>query len=200
VLAIAATAAAIRLRVRSIAEESEIEAATVINAAGLGAGGLATGTSGVDGYEAPQTRFAKGNYFLYEGGNPFRALVYPLPVEGGLGIHATFDLADRLRFGPDVEWIDTIDYRVDADRRGAFAAAIREYWPDLDEAQLVPGYAGIRPKLSGPGERAADFRIDIAATGTRRQLIHVLGIESPGLTATLALADLVAASVATAAG
>jgi L-2-hydroxyglutarate oxidase LhgO len=122
--------------------------------------------------------------------------VYPLPVDGGLGIHATFDLAGRLRFGPDIEWVDRVDYAVDARRRAAFASAIRDYWPGIDEARLVPGYSGIRPKLSGPGEPPADFRIDLAASGARRQLVHLLGIESPGLTSALAIGDAVAERVA----
>lgn len=191
---------AIRLDIRSRGDASQLEAATVINAAGLGAGPLAVCASGTDGPFPPPIRFAKGNYFLYEGTCPFTALVYPLPVDGGLGIHATFDLAGRLRFGPDVEWVEHIDYAVQAERRGAFAEAIRSYWPALDEARLVPGYAGIRPKLVGPGEAPADFRIDLAAGGARRQLMHLLGIESPGLTSALAIADHVAERVAMAAG
>jgi L-2-hydroxyglutarate oxidase LhgO len=191
---------AIRLEVRSHGDASELDAATVINAAGLSAGRLAANARGAEGNTLPSIRFAKGNYFLYEGHCPFTALVYPLPVDGGLGIHATFDLAGRLRFGPDVEWVERIDYAVDGRRRGAFAEAIRSYWPALDETRLVPGYAGIRPKLVGPGEPPADFRIDLAARGTRRQLVHLLGIESPGLTSALAIADHVAERVAMAAG
>ena len=186
----------VRLDVRSRELATALEAATVINAAGLAAGRLAAETGGVEGYAAPPVRFAKGNYFLYEGACPFTALVYPLPVDGGLGIHATFDLAGRLRFGPDVEWVERIDYSVDPARSAAFASAIQGYWPAFDETRLVAGYAGIRPKLNGPGAAAADFRIDVVAGGDRRQLVHLLGIESPGLTASLALADEVAKRVA----
>jgi D-amino-acid oxidase len=196
VLAISIEAMAIRLQVRSQGATIELEAATVINAAGLAAGKLAARVRGADAYVAPAIRFAKGNYFLYEGRCPFAALVYPLPVDGGLGIHATFDLGGRLRFGPDVEWVDRIDYAVDPRRREAFARAIQGYWPEVDAALLAPGYAGIRPKLSGPGEPPADFRIDMAATGERRQLVHLLGIESPGLTSALALADAVTERIA----
>jgi len=196
VLGIAVGAGEVELDVRSGGRDAAVEATTVINAAGLGAGALAARTRGTDAYSAPAVRFAKGNYFLYEGPSPFTALVYPLPVDGGLGIHATFDLAGRLRFGPDIEWVDRVDYAVDARRRAAFASAIRDYWPGIDEARLVPGYSGIRPKLSGPGEPPADFQIDLAASGARRQLVHLLGIESPGLTSALAIGDAVVERVA----
>ena len=189
VLRITVVTDAIELDILTRGNDSVVQAATVINAAGLGAGQLAAGVRGAGSYSPPAVRLAKGNYFLYEGECPFETLVYPLPVDGGLGIHATFDLAGHLRFGPDVEWVDRVDYSVDARRRRSFADAIRGYWPLLDEAQLFPGYSGIRPKLSGPGEPTADFRIDAPATGAGRQLVHLLGIESPGLTSALALAD-----------
>lgn len=175
---------------------TELLATTVINAGGLAAGELAQMTTGTAGYTAPRIRFARGNYFLYEGENPFDTLIYPLPVDGGLGIHATIDLAGQLRFGPDVEWIARVEYGVDAGKRGDFADAIRHYWPAVDAGRLAPGYAGIRPKLSGPDEAVADFRIDVAAAGSKRQLIHLLGIESPGLTSCLALGDAVLARLA----
>jgi L-2-hydroxyglutarate oxidase LhgO len=178
----------IRLAVVSDGETSEIRAATVVNSAGLGAGRVAARCTGLDDYTAPRTYYAKGNYFIYRGKSPFGSLVYPLPVDGGLGIHATLDLGGRLRFGPDVEWVDEIDYTVDTGRRDAFAEAIRTYWPILETADLAPDYAGIRPKLSGPGEKAADFRVDIPASGRHRQLVHLFGMESPGLTAALAIA------------
>lgn len=181
----------IRLDLTSEDQEGELAATTVVNAAGLAAARLAGTCLGTDGYAAPRAHFAKGNYFLYNGPSPFRSLVYPLPVDGGLGVHATLDLGGKLRFGPDVEWVDAIDYTVDSGRKAAFAESIRHYWPALDPDDLVPGYAGIRPRLAGPGGSWADFRIDVAAAGTGRQLIHLLGIESPGLTATLAIADAV---------
>jgi L-2-hydroxyglutarate oxidase LhgO len=180
-------------------ERTELAATTVINSGGLHAGRLAADCSGVGQYVPPAVRFAKGDYFIYGGKSPFRSLIYPLPVDGGLGIHATLDMAGKLRFGPDVEWIDTIDYTVDPAKAGRFAEAIRTYWPDLDDADLVPGYAGIRPKLSGPGEPTADFRVDVAVADESRQLVHMLGIESPGLTASLAIADHVAEVIADAA-
>jgi L-2-hydroxyglutarate oxidase LhgO len=170
---------------------SSLLARTVVNAAGLHASRVARMLHG-EAVDLPATRYAKGNYFAYHGPNPFAHLVYPLPVAGGLGIHATLDLAGKLRFGPDVEWIDAIDYTVSNDRRAAFAAAIRSYWPQVVPANLQPGYAGVRPKLHGPNETAADFiikRMDAADGNT--QIVHLLGIESPGLTASLAIGDYV---------
>jgi L-2-hydroxyglutarate oxidase LhgO len=123
---------------------------------------------------------------------PFRHLVYPLPEPGGLGVHLTLDLAGQARFGPDVAWVDSLDYRVDPGRAAGFAAAIRRYWPGLPDGALHPAYAGVRPKLSGPDMPAADFRIDGMAAHGIRPVIHLFGIESPGLTASLAIADHVA--------
>jgi L-2-hydroxyglutarate oxidase LhgO len=186
---IAVDADRIRLDLTSGTESSALSARTVVNAAGLDAGRLAAATAGTGAYRPPAIRFARGNYFSYDGPSPFRALVYPLPAAGGLGIHATHDLAGRLRFGPDFEWVESIDYRVDAGRRPAFAEAIREYWPELDERRLTAGYAGIRPRLAAAGESWADFCLDLPAAKARRQILHLLGIESPGLTAALALAE-----------
>jgi len=190
---------AIRLVIESGDEQSELIATTVINAAGLNAVRLAKLCTGVPTNQLPASFLAKGNYFIYDGTSPFRSLVYPLPVEGGLGIHATLDLAGKLRFGPDVEWIDEIDYSVDIARRNAFAEAIKHYWPALKTQDLIPGYAGIRPKLSGPGEPPQDFRIETVASGRQRQLVHLFGFESPGLTAALAIADEVRKGIDTAA-
>lgn len=189
VRAIHVTDDAVGLAIESDGEESRLEARTVVNSAGLGAVELAARCTGSDFSEVPKGFFAKGSYFIYAGATPFRTLVYPLPVDGGLGIHATLDLAGKLRFGPDVEWIDTIDYSVDAKRGAVFAESIRTYWPSIRAEDLVPGYAGVRPKLSGPGQPPADFRIDVAASGSSRQLVHLFGIESPGLTAALAIAE-----------
>jgi L-2-hydroxyglutarate oxidase LhgO len=175
---------AIGIETRSDDEAGRLTATTVINAAGLEAVDLARRSDQVA--DVPIMRLAKGNYFSYSGKSPFETLVYPLPVDGGLGIHATLDLGGRLRFGPDVEWIDAIDYSVDETRHEAFAASIRTYWKGFDETNLVPGYSGIRPKLSGPGEAPADFRIEVAPD---RRLVHLFGIESPGLTAALAIAE-----------
>ena len=190
------------------AEVSEIEARTVINAAGLDASrvarafaagdsavGPAIASGNIGGASAdsehaaiPETRFAKGSYFLYDGPSPFNHLVYPLPVDGGLGIHATHDLAGSLRFGPDVEWIDTVGYEVDGSRAEKFAHSIATWWPDLDPARLNPGYAGVRPKLVAAGEPPGDFLIMGPTESGHGQLVHLLGFESPGLTASLALA------------
>jgi L-2-hydroxyglutarate oxidase LhgO len=178
----------ISLKVQSGDEQSELIATTVINSAGLDAVALARQCTGVNIEDLPKGFLAKGNYFVYDGKSPFRTLVYPLPVDGGLGVHATLDLGGKLRFGPDVEWVDTVDYSVDESRRDLFAASIRNFWPAIRPENLLPDYAGIRPKLAGPGEPAADFRIEVAAAGRKRQLVHLLGIESPGLTASLSMA------------
>ena len=193
--AIDVKASGIRLSATTDGERIELQARTVVNAAGLDAGRLARQTTGTDGYAAPTVRLAKGSYFTFTGKSPFASLIYPLPEDGGLGIHATLDLAGQLRFGPDVEWVDTIDYSVDAGRRARFAESIRTYWPALRDEDLVAGYAGIRPKLGGPGEKMQDFRFDLAAGGPERQLMHLLGIESPGLTAALAIAEEVRARI-----
>jgi L-2-hydroxyglutarate oxidase LhgO len=176
----------IELTIGSDGATSVVAAQVVVNAAGLGATRTARA---LEDETVPQTRYAKGNYFSYQGPSPFTHLVYPLPVAGGLGIHATFDLAGKLRFGPDVEWVDTVDYGVDARRAGAFYAAIRTYWPAVRLENLQPSYAGVRPKLSGPGEDVADFVITSARLSGKARLVHLLGIESPGLTSSLAIAD-----------
>lgn len=178
----------IHVGVQSGDNQSELIAATVINSSGLDAITLARQCTGTGSEDLPTAYFAKGNYFVYDGSSPLRNLVYPLPVDGGLGVHATLDLGGKLRFGPDVQWIHSIDYSVDESRRDAFVQSIQHFWPAICAEDLLPGYAGIRPKLSGPGDPVADFRIEVAAAGRKRQLIHLLGIESPGLTASLAIA------------
>jgi L-2-hydroxyglutarate oxidase LhgO len=162
---------------------------TLINAAGLGAEQVARAVREIAPECVPRLRFAKGNYFVLNGRPPFSHLIYPAPVPGGLGTHLTLDLAGQARFGPDVEWVDRIDYTVDPARASGFYAAVRRYWPELKDEALQPGYCGIRPKLSGPGEPAADFRIDDASVHGVAGLINLFGVESPGLTASLALAD-----------
>ncbi|WP_264045020.1 NAD(P)/FAD-dependent oxidoreductase [Methylobacterium flocculans] len=164
----------------------------VVNAAGLGAQALAATVEGYPAARIPRQVLAKGSYFGCVGRPAFSRLIYPAPVEGGLGIHLTLDLAGRMRFGPDVEWLDAIDYRVDPGRAHAFAQAIRRYWPGLPDGALTPDYAGIRPKLTGPGEPAADFRIEGPAEHGLSGLVHLYGIESPGLTSSLSLAEEVA--------
>jgi L-2-hydroxyglutarate oxidase LhgO len=139
-----------------------------------------------------EASYAKGSYFSLTGARPFRHLVYPMPDEAGLGIHATLDLDGAIRFGPDVEWVRELDYAVDARRAGDFYQSIRSYWPELPEGALQPGYAGIRPKLVGAGEKAADFVIEGATEHGCAGLVNLLGIESPGLTSCLAIGEHVA--------
>ena len=165
----------------------------LVNAAGLSAQDVAASLTGLPPATIPQQYIAKGNYFVLSGRCPFHRLVYPMPPSGGLGVHVTLDLAGQAKFGPDVQWIDTIDYSVDPARAESFYAAIRTYWPGLPDGALQPGYAGIRPKLSGPGEPAADFMIQGPDDHGVAGLVNLYGIESPGLTAALAIADRVAA-------
>lgn len=169
-----------------------LAARTVINAAGHGAPLLAQATKGLAPAHQPTGWFAKGNYFTLSGRAPFSRLIYPVPQEAGLGVHLTLDLGGQARFGPDVEWVENVDYAVDPSRGESFYDAIRTYWPDLPEGALEPGYAGVRPKLGPAGSPTADFRIDGPETHGVPGLINLFGIESPGLTASLAIADLVA--------
>ncbi len=164
----------------------------LVNAAGLGAQSLARRIEGLAPTCVPRQVLAKGSYFGCGGKPAFTRLIYPAPVEGGLGIHLTLDLAGRMRFGPDVEWVNEPDYTVDPARAAGFEAAIRRYWPGLPDGRLTPDYAGIRPKLSGPGEPAADFRIDGPPEHGLPGLVQLFGIESPGLTSSLSLAEEVA--------
>jgi L-2-hydroxyglutarate oxidase LhgO len=174
----------------------ELLASVVVNSAGLNAQGVARAIAGVPEQSIPAAIYAKGNYYVLQGKAPFRHLVYPVPEPGGLGVHLTLDLAGQARFGPDVEWVDKLDYVVDPARAERFYRAIRGYWPGLPDGALHPGYAGIRPKLSGPGAAAADFLIQGPEAHGVRGLVNLYGIESPGLTAALAIAEEVAAAVA----
>ncbi len=164
-------------------------ATTLVNCAGLHAQAVAASLAGFAPHQVPPTWYAKGNYFSLGRRTRFRHLIYPVPEQAGLGVHLTLDLAGQVRFGPDVEWIDRIDYPVDPRRGDAFYAEVRKYWPALPDGSLQPDYAGIRPKLSGPGEPASDFRIDGPEVHGVQGLVHLFGIESPGLTASLAIAD-----------
>jgi len=161
----------------------------VVNSAGLGAQALARRIDGYPAEKVPRLILAKGNYFGFTGRPVFSRLVYPTPVDGGLGVHVTLDLAGRMRFGPDVEWIAQEDYSVDAARADAFYARIRSYWPGLPDNSLAPDYCGIRPKLTGPGEPAADFVIAGPDAHCMPRLVNLFGIESPGLTASLSIAQ-----------
>lgn len=165
----------------------------LVNAAGLQAQQVASAIEPLPAAAIPPRRLARGCYFQLAGRAPFSRLIYPVPVPGGLGVHLTLDLGGQARFGPDVEWIDALDYTVDPRRADAFYAEVREYWPPLPDASLVPAYAGIRPKLSGPGEPAADFVIAGPAAHGVPGLVNLFGIESPGLTACLAIGEHVAA-------
>lgn len=171
----------------------ELAARQVVNAAGLWASDVAAAISGLDPRHVPVARFARGSYFGLPGRAAFSHLIYPVPEPGGLGVHLTLDLAGAMRFGPDVEWIARPEYRLNPGRKAHFETEIRRYWPDLPEGALAPTYCGIRPKLSGPDEPAADFRIDGARVHGVPGLVNLFGIESPGLTAALAVAELVAA-------
>jgi L-2-hydroxyglutarate oxidase LhgO len=172
-------------------EPSALHCRVLVNAAGLQAPAVARHIEGVPADTIPPAYFCRGVYFTLSGRAPFRRLVYPVPVAGGLGVHLTLDLAGQARFGPDVEWIPAIDYAVNPARGRAFYAAIRSYWPDLADGALQPGYAGIRPKISGPGEPAADFLVQGPAIHGVPGLVNLYGIESPGLTSSLPLADAV---------
>ncbi|MGE0239226.1 MAG: NAD(P)/FAD-dependent oxidoreductase [Parvibaculaceae bacterium] len=169
---------------------------SVVNAAGLGAQAVAGRLSGFPRQHVPPLTFARGCYFTLSGKAPFSRLIYPVPVDGGLGIHLTLDLARQARFGPDVEWIDGVDYTLDEKRGLSFYEDIRRYWPALADGRLQPGYTGIRPKLSRKGEPAADFVISGPADHGIPGLVNLFGIESPGLTASLAIADAVSAKLA----
>ena len=169
-------------------DDAVLTAARIVNCAGLWAHRLALATDGLEPAYRPPLVFARGVYFSYAGRHPFSRLIYPVPQDGGLGVHLTLDLAGQARFGPNVEWIDDIDYRVDAGLHADFLQAARQIWPQIEGDRLLPGYAGIRPKLSGPGQPSADFRIDGPETHGLAGLINLFGIESPGLTSSLAIA------------
>lgn len=171
-------------------ESPVARARTVINSAGLQAQRVASSIQDFPAQFIPTVRFAKGSYFALSGASPFSRLVYPVPRPGGhLGIHMTLDLGGAARFGPDSEWVDCLDYAVDPRRMGLFAEAIRQYWPGLTDGRLYPAYAGIRPKVSGPGEATRDFYIAGPTEHGVAGLVNLFGIESPGLTASLAIAD-----------
>ncbi len=172
--------------------DAAIHCRRVINAAGLHAQAVAATIEGLPRTTIPPQYLARGHYYSLSGKSPFNRLVYPVAEAGGLGIHVTLDMSGTARFGPDVQWLKAIDYSFNDDTRGKFAAAIRRYYPALDDNRLQPGYTGIRAKLSGPGEPAADFVIQGTADHRVPGLVNLYGIESPGLTAALAIAEEVA--------
>lgn len=174
--------------IRSGVDSIEIGCRWLVNSAGLQALPLLALITGYPRERLRKAYYAKGNYFSCQGSRPFKHLVYPMPNEAGLGVHATLDLDGTTRFGPDVEWVDgPDDYQVDASRSIGFYSAIREYWPTLPDGALQPGYAGIRPKLVGPEGKAADFEIEGPEIHGVSGLVNLLGIESPGLTSSLAI-------------
>ena len=179
------TASGYRVEVDGYALECE----SVVNSAGLLAVDVAHRIDGLSPEHVPRAYFAKGHYFMMSGKSPFRRLIYPIATAGGLGVHVTLDMGSQVRFGPDVSWVDEIDYRFDESRAPDFADAIVKYFPALDIARLTPGYTGIRPKIAGPGEPAADFVIQGAGTHGCDGLVNLFGIESPGITASLAIAN-----------
>ena len=189
------------VEVQSADGDFELQADRVINAAGLHACALARRFDGLNPRHVPGERFAKGSYFSLSGAAPFSRLVYPAPVDAWLGVHLTLDLAGQVRFGPDLEWLDAadpaeIDYAVDPARAAGFEQAIRRFWPGLPAGALQPAYSGVRPKIYAPGEAAPDFRIDGPQQHGLPGLVNLFGIESPGLTSALAIAERVAAMAA----
>jgi len=171
---------------------SALNADIVVNSAGLYAPQFAGALEGFPAEHVPPSYFAKGNYYSLIGKPPFSRPIYPVPEAAGLGVHVTVDLGGQVRFGPDVEWIDEIDYDVDPRRADSFYEAVRKYYPALPDGAIQPGYSGIRPKIQAPGEPAKDFIVQGSETHGINGLINLLGIESPGLTASLAIADHVA--------
>lgn len=170
-------------------EAMELTANCVINATGLYAPSVARKLAGQPAMHIPQAYYCKGSYFTLSGRSPFSRLIYPMPDSAGLGVHLTLDLGGQAKFGPDTEWVDGPDYSLDPRRAESFYDAVRRYWPDLPDASLNPGYTGIRPKIVGPGAPAADFVIAGPSTHGIANLVNLFGIESPGLTACLAIAE-----------
>lgn len=180
------------------AEDTRLRTRIVVNAGGLRAPALAARIEGLDAAHVPQAHFAKGNYFSLTGRAPFTRLIYPVPEAAGLGVHLTLDMGGQARFGPDVEWIEVPegaepDYAVRPERGAGFYDAIRRYWPGLKDGALQPAYSGVRPKVTGPGEAAADFILSGPEAHGIAGLVNLFGIESPGLTSSLAIADEVVA-------
>jgi L-2-hydroxyglutarate oxidase LhgO len=178
------------------ADGSELAAGILVNSAALHAPALARRFEGLDARFVPKEWFAKGNYYALSGHSPFTHLIYPAPADAHLGVHLTLDLGGQAKFGPDIEWLDVqspdqIDYRVDPARADGFYAEVRRYWPALPDGALAPSYSGVRPKIHGPHEKAPDFRIDGPALHGVPGLVNLFGIESPGLTSALAIAELV---------
>ena len=189
VSSVGAAASGFTLTVENV--EEEFSCKTFINAAGLWATDIATEVGQLDAEHSQRMHFVKGHYFAYQGKSPFNHLIYPIPIDGGLGVHATNDMGGAARFGPDVEWVDAIDYAFDESRKGRFVESIKSFFPGLDESKLTPAYTGIRPKLTGPGAEVRDFVIQGPADHGIAGLVNLVGIESPGLTSSLAIGEYV---------
>ena len=174
-------------------EPMELGCSLLVNCAGLGAQSVAAGIEGLDARTIPRLYPAKGNYFQLVGRSPFARLIYPMPDAAWLGVHVGLDLAGRCKFGPDLHWVDTLDYDVDRSQADAFYASIRRYWPDLPDGALEPDYTGIRPKIYAKGEPARDFCVQTADEHGVEGLVNLYGIESPGLTSSIAIGEHVAA-------
>jgi L-2-hydroxyglutarate oxidase LhgO len=186
------------IEVHSSGDDAKLTVRNLIAAAGLGMAELGPALPRATSYAPPQMSFAKGHYYTMSGRTSFQHLVYPVPVDGGLGTHLTLDMSGRARFGPDVQWVDRIDYAFDdplGSRRAEFEGSIRRYWPGLPDGALEPGYTGIRPKISGKGEPARDFEIHGIEAHGIPGMVALYGIESPGLTSCLAIAERVAAQI-----
>lgn len=184
-----------------MADGSELQCRVLVNSASLHACSLARRFEGLQPRFVPREFFAKGNYYSLAARVPFSHLIYPAPADAWLGVHLTLDLGGQAKFGPDLEWLrvdspEQIDYTVDPGRADGFYAEVRRYWPGLPDGALAPSYSGVRPKIHGPGEAAADFRIDGPALHGVPGLVNLFGIESPGLTSALAIAEVVAQLVA----
>jgi L-2-hydroxyglutarate oxidase LhgO len=193
-IAIAREDGGFRITVRNVKEQMILEAPIVVNSGGLWAPKVASLIEGLDSRFVPETYLAKGNYVTLTGRNPFRHLVYPVPEPGGLGVHLTIDMAGAGRFGPNVEWLPihdpaAIDYSVSPSLTEIFVPRIAEYWPGIRAEMLAPGYSGVRPKAGGPKDPNADFRIEGPTVHGVAGLVNLFGIESPGLTTSLAVAD-----------
>ena len=191
------------LHVLQMADGSELAARIVVNSASLHACALARRFEGLAPSLVPRETFAKGSYYALTQRSPFSRLIYPAPADAWLGVHLTLDMGGQAKFGPDLEWLDAsrpedIDYAVEPGRAESFYAEVRRYWPGLPDGALAPSYSGVRPKIYGPGEKAPDFRIDGPALHGVPGLVNLFGIESPGLTSALAIAERVAALVASA--
>ncbi|MEP4892381.1 MAG: NAD(P)/FAD-dependent oxidoreductase [Aliiglaciecola sp.] len=176
-------------------QEVQIRAKYVINCAGLHAQSIARLFQGLPRSTIPEIHYAKGNYYALSGSSPFKHLIYPIPEEAGLGVHSTLDLGNSVRFGPDVEWVNELNYSVDPARANDFYGQIRKYWPNLKDGSLTPSYAGIRPKLHAQGHPAKDFMIQTESEHGVAGLVNLYGIESPGLTASMAIGAIVAESL-----